>query len=130
VTVIVSHLDRFRQVVRFYQAAALNAVFGFSLYAILVYGGLNLYLAQLVAHSVGVTFNYFTYSRHVFNGAPPAKIRFIIAYTINYFVGFFALALVNHFIPSPYIAMAVAIVIASIINFIALKYGVFVRAPE
>jgi len=52
------------EIIRYYQAGALNAAFGYGLYVGLVWLGLGMYAAQLVAHLLGVAFNYFTYSRH------------------------------------------------------------------
>ena len=124
---IAGRIERFADLIRFYQAAAVNAAFGFGLYSVFVYAGMNMFVAQIVGHCIGVVFNYFTYSRHAFRGAAPAKLRFLGAYAINYVVGLVALLLTSSFIPSPYLAMAVAIVIATIINFVALKYGVFVK---
>lgn len=120
-------IARVKELVRFYQAAAVNAAFGFGLYSLFVYAGANALVAQLVAHCIGVAFNYLTYSRHVFRNSAPAKFRFIIAYAINYLVGLTALLLVLMVVPSPYVAGFIALIIASAINFFALKYGVFIR---
>ncbi len=123
----IAHINRLADIIRFYQAAALNAAFGFGLYSVFVYAGMNLFVAQIVAHCIGVAFNYVTYSQYAFRGSAPAKLRFLGAYAINYVVGLLALLLTSSFIASPYLAMAVAIVIATVINFVALKYGVFTK---
>jgi putative flippase GtrA len=115
---------------RFYQAAALNALFGFSLYALLVAMGLNIYLAQILSHTTGVAFNYFTYSRHAFRGSAPAKVRFIGVYTLSYVIGLGSLAVIANFVQSPYAAGLAALVIASVINYFALKYLVFFKSIE
>lgn len=118
---------RLVELTRFYQAAAFNALFGFSMYALFVALGINIYVAQIMSHSLGVAFNYFTYSRHVFRDAGPAKTRFVAIYVVNYFVGLGSLALVARFIASPYLAGLVALVLASIINYFALKHIVFIK---
>ena len=112
---------------RFYQAAAVNALFGFGMYAGFVALGMNIYLAQIVAHCLGVAFNYFTYSRHVFRDAGPAKARFLAIYVVNYFIGLGSLALVARFVASPYLAGLIALVLASVINYFALKHVVFIK---
>lgn len=121
------HWSRLVELSRFYQAAAVNALFGFSLYAGLVALGMNIYLAQIVSHCLGVGFNYITYSRHVFRNAGPAKMRFVMSYFVNYLIGLASLALVARFIASPYLAGLVALVLASIVNYFALKHLVFIK---
>lgn len=93
----------------------------------LVYFGLNMFIAQLVSHVAGMGFNYFTYSRHVFRDAAPAKLRFILSYGVNYLLGLGALAAVARYIASPYIAGLIAAIIVSAVNYFALKYLVFNR---
>jgi putative flippase GtrA len=107
-----------------------NTIFGFGLYALLVKFGVNLYLAQIISHLLGMCFNYFTYSRHVFREKGPAKLRFAGAYGVNYLMSLGALAVADIFIESPYVAGFIATVSASLINYFALKYAVFVRHIE
>lgn len=120
-------IDRLFEIIRFYQAAAVNAAFGFGLFALFIYCGMNIYLAQISAHILGVVFNYFTYSRHVFRDTAPAKLRFVMAYVVNYGVGLAVLLIVNQVIESPYVAGFITLIIASFVNYAALKYIVFVR---
>ncbi|RYD60941.1 MAG: GtrA family protein [Sphingomonadales bacterium] len=115
---------------RFYQAGILNTAFGFGMYSGLVALRVNLYAAQIIAHLMGVAFNYLTYSRHVFTGAGPAKARFVAAYSVNYVVNLLFLALFDLFIHSPYRTGFLAMVCASLTNYFALKHIVFTRARE
>lgn len=124
------HVGRILEIFRFYQAAGVNAAVGFGLFALFVYLGMNLYVAQISAHVLGVIFNYFSYSRHVFREATPAKFRFLIAYSVNYLVGLVVLFVVIKFINSPYVAGLITLFIASLINYVVLKYAVFVRQPS
>lgn len=110
---------------RYYQVGILNTLVGFGLYAGFVRLGLNPYAAQIVSHLLGMTFNYFTYSRHVFSDATPAKTRFVAAYGFNYLVSLGSLLLASQLVHSPYAAGAIAIVIASLINFFVLRHLVF-----
>lgn len=119
--------DRLLELTRFYQAAAVNALFGFGMYAAFVALGVNIYVAQIISHCLGVAFNYFTYSRHVFRDAGPAKLRFALIYVVNYFIGLASLFMVAQIIPSPYLAGLAALVLASIINYFALKHIVFIK---
>lgn len=115
---------------RYYQAGIVNALFGYALYAGLVAIGLNMYVAQVVGHVLGVVFNYFTYSRHAFRGVTGSKLRFIFAYTANYFVSLAALAAVSTVVSSAYVAGFMALVIVSLLNYFVLKRFVFVRAIQ
>jgi len=123
-------MQRLLELFRFYQAGAINAAFGFGLYALLVWLGLGMYLAQVVAHVLGVVFNYFSYSRHVFRGRSPAKLRFVLSYAVNYLVSVAVLAVVSTVVHSPYAAGLATIVIASVLNYFVLRYLVFVRKAQ
>ncbi|RYE60055.1 MAG: GtrA family protein, partial [Oxalobacteraceae bacterium] len=114
----------------YYQAGVINTAFGFGIYSGLVYAGVNLYAAQIIAHLLGIAFNYITYSRHVFAGASPAKARFVAAYGVNYVVNLGFLALFDLFIHSPYLAGFLATVCASLTNYFALKHMVFTKGAE
>lgn len=122
---IVHHLAHMRQLWRYYQAGLVNMAFGFSLYAILVSAGLNIYVAQIISHLIGMAFNYFTYSRHVFRDADPSKLRFIISYGVNYIASAGMLAATTLWIESPYIAGIIVVITISLINYFALKHIVF-----
>ncbi|OYY76197.1 MAG: hypothetical protein B7Y43_15980 [Sphingomonas sp. 28-62-20] len=121
------NVARLIELVRFYQAALVNAAFGFGLYLIFIRMGLNIYLAQILSHVMGMAFNYFTYSHHVFRGAAPAKLRFAATYTINYFIGLGLLFIGSYFIKSPYLLGFIILVLVSVINYIFLKNIVFVK---
>lgn len=118
---------RLWEIIRYYQAGAVNAAFGYGLYALLIWGGLGMYAAQLIAHILGVAFNYFTYSNHVFRDAGPAKLRFTASYLINYLISLGFLALVSLVLKSPYAAGLAAIILTSMVNYLILKRLVFIR---
>ena len=113
------------RVFRYYQAGIANTLFGYGLYVLLVWLGLSPYLAQLLAHVIGVGFNYITYSRLAFPDAKAAKLRFLIFYTVTYLLSAALLATALQFFPSPYIAGLAAAVVASVINYFILRQFVF-----
>ena len=118
-----------QRVWRYYMVGAVNTLFGYGVYASLLLMGLQMYVAQVTAHVMGVIFNYFTYSRHVFQAAPASKLRFLLSYVLNYFVGLGSLALAATVIASPYLAGLLAMLVTSIINFLVLRRHVFRPAP-
>ncbi|AMK18876.1 GtrA family protein [Sphingobium sp. MI1205] len=110
---------------RFYKIGFINTLFGYGIYALLLSVGLNMYAAQIIGHVIGVIFNYFSYSLHVFRAAPASKLRFLFSYALNYMVGLASLALAATILSSPYLAGLLAMVITSVINFIILQRYVF-----
>jgi putative flippase GtrA len=125
---IEANLHRIELLIRYYGVGAINTAFGFGLYALLVFLGLNLYVAQIVAHVTGSAFNYFTYSRHVFHRASERRpLAFVGAYAFNYVMGLGLLAIAHHFVSSPYLAGFLALLVATSINFFVLQRFVFPR---
>ena len=129
-TVMRSIHARLPELWRYYQAGIVNALFGFGLYAALVAMDFNIFVAQIVATVIGASFNYVTYSRHVFRDAGPAKMRFAISYVFNYGVSLAALAIIHRFVESDYLAGLGAIIVASLVNYFALRYAVFAKASS
>jgi putative flippase GtrA len=94
----------------------------------LVFVGLNLFLAQIVAHICGTAFNYFTYSRHVFSGHRRSPVAFVAAYAFNYVMGLGLLFLAHLVVRNPYGAGFLALLVGTAINYFVLRRFVF-RAP-
>lgn len=116
------------QLFRYYQAGVVNVLFGYSLFALLVWLGLQVYAAQLMGHVLGVIFNYFTYSRYVFARQQSDKALFAMSYVCNYFFGLAGLWLALKAVPSPYLAGLASTVVVAMINYFILKRLVF-RSP-
>jgi putative flippase GtrA len=116
-----------KRVWRYYQAGIVNTLFGYGLFAGLITLGLNLYAAQIIAHVLGVAFNYLTYSRYTFAGhsSNSSKRWFILSYVVNYFLALGALALAIRVVDSPYVAGLGATIVVSLINYFILKRFVF-----
>jgi putative flippase GtrA len=119
-----------KQLWRYYQAGIVNTVVGYGLFSLFVWLGLNIYVAQIISHVLGMMFNYFTYSRHAFAGHQARKMRFILSYAGNYLLGLAVLALVARLITSPYVAGFISLVIVSLINYFMLKRFVFRTRTE
>jgi putative flippase GtrA len=122
------HWDQLVELWRYGHVGLLNTAFGYGLYALLVYLGLNLYVAQIVGQIIGAGFNYLTYRGLVFRGSRSSLRAYVGAYAFNYLMGLTFLALAHHFIPSPYLAGFVAVVAVAGINYLVLRRFVF-RAP-
>ena len=114
-----------RQLFRYYQAGIVNTAFGYGAFALLVWLGLNIYVAQILAHIAGTAFNYLTYSRYVFADGSRARGRFILSYAVNYLLSVAALFGFEQVVTSPYLSGFLAVVLVSAINFLILKRFVF-----
>lgn len=113
---------------RYYQAGVVNTLFGYGLFALFVRLGANIYVAQIISHTLGVAFNYFTYSRYAFADHEASKGRFIVSYVGNYFLGLAGLAAASQLVASPYVAGFMSILFVSLINYFVLKRLVFIKA--
>lgn len=123
-------LGHLARLARYYGVAAINTLWGYGIYAGLVALGLNLFLAQILSHTLGVVFNYFSYSLGVFQRPPRSKAAYVMAYGVNYLVSAAFLALFHHFGLSPYLAGLYALVCSSLLNFLVLSRIVFRTKPQ
>jgi len=80
-----------RRIIRFLAVGALNTLFGYSLYALLLWIGLPLELALLLCSVTGVIFNFVTYGRLAFGHklTKQSLPRFIAAYVAFYFLNLY-----------------------------------------
>lgn len=114
-----------KRVFRYYQAGIVNTAFGYGLFALLVYLGVNIYLAQIVSHVLGMAFNYLTYSRYAFADHRANMTRFVLSYAVNYLLGLGSLYALSQFVASPYAAGLLSTVFVSAINYLVLRKLVF-----
>jgi len=114
-----------KRIFKYYQAGLVNTAFGYGLYALFVWLGLNIYLAQVLSHVLGMTFNYFTYSRYAFAGHEASRVNFIASYGVNYLVNVAVLWAFDRFVDSPYLAGALTVLVASVVNYFVLSKFVF-----
>ena len=114
-------VEEWRKLWRYYQVGVVNTVFGYTVFAALIKLGVNIYVAQIISHIVGATFNYITYSRYVFAGNKSSLLSYALAYIFNYATSAIVLLLTHHMLSSPYLCGMIATVVASIINYFALK---------
>lgn len=119
------HGARIAELWRYYKVGVVNTAFGFGLYSLLVFLGLNLFIAQIVSHVTGAAFNYFMYSTHVFKGTTARIVPYIASYSLNYVIGLSCLGFFHQFIHSPYLAGVMGLVASSIVNYLLLKAFVF-----
>jgi putative flippase GtrA len=121
-------VTRFDRMLRYFGVGIINSVVGYALYALFVALIKNIYVAQISAHILGMTFNYIMLKTHVFRGATPVISRYIAAYAINYFLGLGCLFIFHQLVKSPYLAGLLSLILVAIINYFVLRAFVF-RTP-
>lgn len=119
------HASEWKALFKYYQAGIVNTAFGYGAFSLLVWMGLNIYLAQVIAHVSGVVFNYLTYSRYTFSDYRASKRNFVLSYAVNYLLNLAVLWALNQVIRSPYLAGFITIIVVSIINYVVLRRYVF-----
>lgn len=85
-------------------------------------------IAILIATVFGVIFNFFTIGRIVFKNKSNSNftfIKFVLLYTVLYFLNIFIIMLLNLINNNLYINGAIAVVLLAIISFVINKYCVF-----
>jgi putative flippase GtrA len=118
-------VTRLAELWRYGQAAAVNTAFGYGLFALLVWAGVERFAAQALATIAGVAFNYLVYSRHVFRDRQGSKASFVLAYGLHYLMNVALLALFGAVIASVYVAGLLATLGASLANYLLLRSIVF-----
>ena len=119
------------RVIKFLCVGLLNTVFGYSIYAALVYVGIHYSLALLIATILGVIFNYFSFGRILFQGRGGLIIlgKFVTAYGAVYFFNVFFLGiLTNNVEISPYVAQVICVFPTIFLNWLLMNYYVYKRS--
>ncbi|MGY8903934.1 MAG: GtrA family protein [Burkholderiales bacterium] len=114
------------QWLRFVVVGALNTLFGYGLFALLVWAGLAYPVAIGVATVVGVLFNFQTTGRMVFDGAPRSRLlRFVAVYALVYLINLAAVAVLLYWKLNIYLANALVILPLAWLAYIFQRKFVF-----
>lgn len=117
-----------RRETRFLFAGAMNTVFGYSVYALLLYLGVQYLLALLLSTIAGVIFNYFSFGRIVFGNTSGwmGFVRFVIAYSIVYALNSLLLrVLVTGTGINPYLGQVLCIPPSVLLAWLLMNYWVY-----
>ena len=113
---------------RFILSGAVNTLFGYSVFALLIFIGTGPQPALILTTCIGVLFNYVTSSRFVFKGLADrlAFARFISAYAATYVVNAGILELLMRgFTLSAYSAQIILMPLIALLTFILMRNWVF-----
>jgi putative flippase GtrA len=119
------------KIIKFLTVGILNTIFGYVIYAGLLFSGSPYLIALLFATLVGVVFNYFSFGNIVFNGGSSWLIflKFSTTYALIYVLNAVGLsALISYFLLSPYIAQVFCVPPSVLTSWLLMNYWVFKRA--
>lgn len=116
------------RIFKFLGVGVLNTVFGYAVYAALLFINTRYLIALLISTVAGVVFNYFSFGRMVFQGNDGwiAFGRFLISYALIYGVNATLLrALTNNFYTGPYLGQVICIPISVVLSWLFMNYWVY-----
>lgn len=112
--------------IRYLLVGAINTVFGYSVFALLTYAGLDYPQALLCATIAGVFFNFRTFGRFVFTNTNWRLIwRFFAVYGILYAVNVGSVFLIMMYLDNVYLANAIALVFVTSLGFVLNRSFVY-----
>ncbi len=111
---------------RFLAVGLLNAVFGYSVFALFIFLSLNYALAITLATIIGILFNFKTVGVIVFKSHNNNLIlKFFLVYIVVYLFNLIGLWIFNGYHVNNYVAGAILILPAAIIGFLLNQKFVF-----
>ncbi|ARG98735.1 GtrA family protein [Legionella micdadei] len=120
-------MDSKQQIIRYIFVGILNTLFGYLLYAIFIFLGMQYTKALFLATVLGVLFNFKTIGRLVFNSANNLLIfKFIGVYVFLYFFNIGIISLLKELYDF-YIAGFVSFILSAALGFVLNKHLVFKR---
>jgi len=116
------------RIFRFLSVGVLNTVFGYAVYAFLLFVNVPYLTALFISTVAGVIFNYFTFGRLVFHGHGGRYMfgKFIITYVIVYISNAALLdVLTKKLFFSPYIGQVICIPLSVLLSWLLLNKWVY-----
>ena len=114
---------------KFVFVGGLNALVGYSVFAILILLGVHYIAVSIIAHIAGVTNSYFWNKYFTFRAGGQSSreiMRFIGVYTVHYFIGLTGLILfVEIFKLHPLVGQGIVLIITTLFSFFSHKYWTF-----
>lgn len=123
----VKHLwNKNKQFIVFLLVGGINTLFGYSVFAFLIYLKLHYTLAALLSTIAGVIFNFNTFGRIVFKNAQSRLfLKFAVVYVIVYLLNIGLITMLDMVLNNFYINGAIAMAIVAVLTYFLNKYFVF-----
>jgi putative flippase GtrA len=121
------NLPRF---IKFIAIGIVNTIFGYALYAFLLFIGSSYIKALLFSTIAGVVFNFFSYENIVFSGYKGRIIfcKFFISYILIYLLNALLLSiLMRYYFVSPLAGQVICIPLCVFLSWLLMNYWVFKR---
>jgi len=123
---IKKYLKKNQTFIRFIFIGVINTIFGYGIYLIFLFAGLNFALAVLLSTILGVIFNFFTTGRFVFNSTNNYLIfKFVLVYIMIYIFTISGLSILYFYGVSYEIGGAIMIIPNALLSFFLNKRLVF-----
>ena len=107
-----------KRLILFFLVGGVNTLFGYSLYALLIFLHLHYALASLLGTIGGVLFNFKTTGTIVFNNHDNRLIyKFIVVYAVTYLINVSGLKLFSIFNANMYMAGAVLVLPVALLGY-------------
>ena len=111
--------------IKYLFVGALNTLFSYTLYAILVAVGLVANVALFVQYIIGVLWNFKTTGSLVFKNHNNKLIfKFIACYVFTFILNSIFLKLLTYYL-NPYISQAILVFPIALVSFVIMKFWVF-----
>jgi putative flippase GtrA len=116
------------KIIKFLSAGIINTVFGYSVYALLLFIKTPYLIALLVATIAGVVFNYFNFGRMVFHGVGGWFVfgKFVIGYALIYGANAILLGILTRDLHiNAYIGQVICIPLNVLLSWFLMTYWVY-----
>lgn len=116
------------KIIKFLSAGILNTVFGYSVYALLLFIETPYLIALLAATIAGVVFNYFNFGRMVFHGVGGWFVfgKFVVVYALIYGANAILLGILTRGLHiNPYIGQVICIPLSVLLSWFLMNYWVY-----
>jgi putative flippase GtrA len=113
---------KYIEIYKYFFIGGINTVFGYGVFAFLLFLDFHYSVAVLVATISGVVFNFQTYGKFVFqNHSQHLIVKFILVYIVIYTVNVSLLSLVDIFTDNLYLSGVIVILPVSYLGYILNK---------
>lgn len=120
--------NRNKQFFVFIIVGMINTLFGYSVFSLFIFLGMHYTLAALLGTVIGICFSFKTLGTLVFkNFRYRLFFKFVIVYTVTYFVSIGLIKCLLFFINNLYVDGAISTVCCAFVSYFFNKYFVFVR---
>lgn len=125
------YLYQHANIIRFLLVGGMNTLFGYVCYAAaLGLAHMQVPAALLTSQIAGIMFNYISYGRLAFHVSHTKKksltfLRFLVAYTVTYFLNLEVLNVQVSYGVSKYLAQIICLIIIVPATYVLLRFGVW-----